>query len=108
MAVTIDPRPTYFGDRLIVTGSFTGGSATETIDLTSLFSTVDAYILNSEPTPQTVDSADAVSGDGSDEVVLNLMPAASIDTARTTITVFEPFAGGNVGPGTFLAIGRRS
>ena len=107
MAVTIDPRPTYFGDRLIVTGSFTGGSATETIDLTSLFSTVDAYIINSEPTPQTVDTADAVSGAG-DEVVLNLMHAASIDAARTTITVFEAFAAAGVAPGTFLAIGRRS
>jgi hypothetical protein len=107
MAVTIDPRPTYFGDRLIVTGSFTGGGSTETIDLTSLFSTVDAYIINSEPTPQPVDQADAVSGAG-DEVTINLMPAASIDTARTTITVFEASGGGNVTPGTFLAIGRRS
>ena len=32
MAVTIDPRPSYFGDRIIVTGTYTGGSTTETID----------------------------------------------------------------------------
>ena len=107
MAVTIDPRPTYFGDRLIVTGSFTGGGTTETIDLTSLFSTVDAYIINADPTPQPVDQADAVNG-SVDEVVINLAPVSQIDTARTTITITEASQGGNVTPGTFLAIGRRS
>ena len=46
MTVTIDPRPTYFGDRMVVTGTYTGGAATETIDLTSFFSRVDAFVVN--------------------------------------------------------------
>mgnify|MGYP001202111189 CR=1 FL=1 len=45
MAVTIDPRPTYFGDRMIVTGSY---AATDTsIDLSGLLVSIDAVILNS-------------------------------------------------------------
>ena len=45
MAVTIDPRPTYFGDRMIVTGSY---AATDTsIDLSGLLASIDAVILNS-------------------------------------------------------------
>jgi hypothetical protein len=31
MAVTIDPRPTYFGDRMVVTGSYEAGDTS--IDL---------------------------------------------------------------------------
>ena len=45
MAVTIDSRPTYFGDRMIITGSY---AATDTsIDLSSLLSSIDGVILNS-------------------------------------------------------------
>ena len=62
MAVTIDPRPTYFGDRLIVTGPLQVVAQLRQSHLTSLFSTVDAYILNIEPTPQPVDQDDAVNG----------------------------------------------
>jgi|TARA_Y100000015_G_C2357022_1_gene73400 hypothetical protein len=43
MAVTIDPRPTYFGDRMIVTGSTDGA---ETIDLSSLLASIDGAIAN--------------------------------------------------------------
>ena len=44
MAVTIDPRPTYFGDRMIVTGSY---AATDTsIDLSGLLASIDGVIVN--------------------------------------------------------------
>jgi len=43
MAVTIDPRPTYFGDRMIVTGSTDGAEA---IDLSSLLASIDGAIAN--------------------------------------------------------------
>lgn len=107
MAVTIDPRPTYFGDRMVVTGTYTGGSATETIDLTSFFSRVDAFVVNPDaPVPQSVDASDAT--DGAAEHNLNLLDVAHLDTARTTITVLQASDQDNVQPGSFLAIGRRS
>ena len=54
MTVTIDPRPTYFGDRMVVTGTYTGGNPTETINLASLFSRIDAFVVNPDvPVPQT-------------------------------------------------------
>jgi len=108
MTVTIDPRPTYFGDRMVVTGTYTGGAATETINLTSFFSRVDAFVVNpNSGVPQAVDSDDAVSG-GSAEHNLNLLDIGTLDAARTTITVRQATDQDNVQPGSFLAIGRRS
>ena len=43
MVVTIDPRPTYFGDRMIVTGSTTTG---ETVDLSGLLASIDGAMVN--------------------------------------------------------------
>ena len=104
MAVTIDPRPTYFGDRMIVTGSYTGGAATEAIALGSLLASVDAFIVNpSQTSPQSVDPAD---GAGSTEVALELLDVATL--SGTTITVTQATDQANVVAGTFLAIGRRS
>jgi|DEB0MinimDraft_3_1074331.scaffolds.fasta_scaffold30273_2 hypothetical protein len=107
MTVTIDPRPTYFGDRMVVTGTYTGGAATETIDLTSFFSRIDAFVVNPNASViQEVDSADAT--DGAAEHITNLLDVGSLDTARTTITVRQASDQDNVQPGSFLAIGRRS
>lgn len=90
MAVTIDPRPTYFGDRMVVTGSY---EATDTsIDLSSLLASIDFAGVNS-----------AVS------LVATTPPVTVADTATisgTTITVIG--AGGVTAGGTFMAIGRRS
>ena len=44
--VSIDPRPTYFGDRMIVTGTLTADGTTADIDLTSLLASVDNLIIN--------------------------------------------------------------
>ena len=108
MTVTIDPRPTYFGDRLIVTGSYTGGNPSETIDLTSLFSRIDAFIVNPDAeTPQPVDASNADGGAG-DNQNINLLDIGILDAARTTLTVRQASDQLPVGPGTFLAIGRRS
>tara|TARA_Y100001937_G_scaffold81912_1_gene110806 strand:- start:683 stop:910 length:228 start_codon:yes stop_codon:yes gene_type:complete len=51
MAVTIDPRPTYFGDRMIVTGSTSGG---ETVDLSSLLASIDGAMVNAIGSAATV------------------------------------------------------
>ncbi len=51
MAVTIDPRPTYFGDRMIVTGSATTGEA---VDLSSLLASIDGAMVNAIGNAATV------------------------------------------------------
>ena len=43
MAVTIDPRPTYFGDRMVVTGTYETGDTS--IDLSGLLASIDTAIL---------------------------------------------------------------
>tara|TARA_R100000353_G_scaffold27718_1_gene23317 strand:- start:205 stop:435 length:231 start_codon:yes stop_codon:yes gene_type:complete len=43
MAVTIDPRPTVFGDRVIITGSTDGAEA---IDLSDLLVSIDGAMVN--------------------------------------------------------------
>jgi len=81
MAVTIDPRPTVFGDRFIVTGSFEATDAS--IDLSAFFSSIDAVTIN-------------VTGPAA-------RPAEAHSINGTTI-VLGP--AGNAG--TFFAIGRRA
>ena len=102
MAVTIDPRPTYFGDRMIVTGTF--AQADTSIDLSGLLSSIDAFILNSTAAPATFNVRNAADDDNQ---ALSFTPLGHVD--GTTITII----GGNGGSGassngTFLAIGRRS
>jgi len=92
---------------MVVTGTYTGGAATETIDLTSFFSRVDAFVVNpNQSVVQEVDSADAT--DGAPEHITNLLDVGSLDAARTTITVRQASDQDGVQPGSFLAIGRRS
>lgn len=81
MAVTIDNRPTVFGDRLIITGTY---EATDTtIDLSAFLSEIDmAMCLRTGATPG---AAEAYTIDG------------------TTITLTAATAAGN-----FMAFGRRS
>tara|TARA_R100001510_G_C7592836_1_gene161964 strand:- start:547 stop:861 length:315 start_codon:yes stop_codon:yes gene_type:complete len=104
MAVTIDPRPTYFGDRMIVTGSYTAG--TTSIDLSSLLSKID--FANVIPTGQT-DLAVSPSDDGSDaDTIGGVQIADQCIFSGTTITVLKSGgAGAGTQPGTFFVIGRR-
>ena len=106
MAVTIDPRPTYFGDRIIVTGSYTAAAAVS-IELSSLMATIDAVIVN----PATVSATNISITDDSDNsdtlVGVSLGDVATF--SGTTITINKVTGlSGNTAAGTFLAIGRRS
>lgn len=112
MAVTIDPRPTYFGDRMVVTGSYEAGDTS--IDLSSLLASIDFAGVN----PSTA-QANLTTSDGTSTDIIALVDGCTV--SGTTITVVAAVNskdpdGGGVGPavpgatigGTFLAIGRRS
>lgn len=81
MAVSIDPRPSYMGDRMIVTGTY---EATDTeIDLSGLLASIDmAQVIR---TGATAGPAENYTVDGT-----------SIKMAAATVA------------GQFFAIGRRS
>ena len=102
MAVTIDSRPSYFGDRMIVTGTFAAADAS--IDLSGLLASIDAFILNSTAAPGTFNVRDAA---GSGTQAMSFTPLGHVD--GTTITIIGGNgASGASSNGTFLAIGRRS
>tara|TARA_R100001440_G_scaffold68794_1_gene90420 strand:- start:233 stop:562 length:330 start_codon:yes stop_codon:yes gene_type:complete len=109
MAVTIDTRPTVFGDRLIVTGTYEAGDAI--IDLSSQLANIDAFMLN--PTDNhtiIVDQVTTINGDATG------LPANKSFTLTdfglisgdTSIGIFPPVKSVTTKAGTFLAIGRRS
>lgn len=105
MAVTIDPRPTYFGDRIVVTGSYTAAAAVQ-IDLSSMMSSIDGIIVNPATiTPTNISVTD--DGDNSDTVAA--VSLGDVGTfSGTTITINGVTGlGGNTAAGTFVAIGRR-
>ena len=107
MAVTIDPRPTYFGDRMVVTGTF--GAGDNEIDLSSLLISIDFAGANLSGTlaeSPLVDSATHTT-----DVLFH--PQTRIDGTTIRIAMGAKDAGDvlNTSPtqaGTFLAIGRRS
>ena len=109
MAVTIDPRPSYFGDRMIVTGTFE--AADNSIDLSSILASIDFAGVNLSGALQESPITDT-GGTGNAQDVL-FHPQTRID--GTTIRLAMALAdGGGVANtavtqgGTFLAIGRRS
>ena len=105
MAVTIDPRPTVFGDRMIVTGSFEAGDTS--ISLADMLIEIDAIIVNFDAA-QILKHQDV---DITGGVTYAAVAGAAEDIATysgTTITIEPPFTGQTTNPGTFLAIGRRS
>jgi|TARA_R100000084_G_C4651183_1_gene149785 hypothetical protein len=105
MAVTIDPRPTYFGDRMIVTGSYEAGDTT--IELGGLLASIDGVIVN----PSAVQTAKHQDVDVANGTSYAAVTASNIDTAifsDTTITIAPVFTGETTTAGTFVAIGRRS
>ena len=105
MAVTIDPRPTVFGDRMIVTGSFAAGDTS--ISLADMLIEIDAIIVNFDAA-QTFRHQDVdILGGTSYAAVVGA--AEDIATySGTTITIEPPLTGQTTNGGTFLAIGRRS
>ena len=115
MAVTIDPRPTYFGDRMIVTGSYDAGETS--IDLSGLLASIDFAGIN----PAAAQASLVVSNTGThanDTIAL----VDNCTVSSTTITIVSPIVSldpdgvgtgsaavpGATISGTFLAIGRRS
>jgi len=106
MAVTIDPRPTYFGDRMVVTGTY--GASDALINLSSLLASIDFAAL----TPYDIVSdnrvEDGSAADGSDLAPFISPEFATVAAGGTSIAVNAAgFATTNQG-GTFIAIGRRS
>jgi hypothetical protein len=105
MAVTIDTRPTYFGDRMIVTGSYEAGDTS--IDLSGLLVSIDAVIINSASI-QTHNISITDDSDNSDTVANVAHVDAAIFSGSTITIGPAEGSGGNTKAGTFLAIGRRS
>ena len=108
MAITIDPRPTVFGDRLIVTGTYEAGD--EQIDLSNQLANIDAFIINPATSfngeVQNLGNIDGSAGAQSLETV-NLVEFGNLN-GPTAIQITVPIKGVVTKGGTFLAIGRRS
>ena len=77
MAVAIDPRPTYFGDRIVITGTYAAADTLET----------------------------GGAADASDGAPFIFGEFATV--SGTTITVNTPGGAQATAGGTFFAIGRR-
>jgi hypothetical protein len=106
MAVTIDPRTSVFGDRLIVTGTYAAGD--NAVDLSSILASIDFAGANSSgiiASRPLVDSA-------THTTAVVFAPDVRID--GTTIRIAGGLADSTIGDtaptqaGTFIAIGRRS
>ena len=105
MAITIDTRPTVFGDRLVVTGSYEAGDTS--IDLSSQLASIDAITVNPS-TPNNLSIQDADPAGGSSFGVTALVALDVATFSGTTISITPPALGQTTKAGTFLAIGRRS
>tara|TARA_R110002012_G_scaffold55734_5_gene142292 strand:- start:40 stop:366 length:327 start_codon:yes stop_codon:yes gene_type:complete len=102
---TIDPRPTVFGDRLVITGSYTAGdTGTLSIDLSSQLSSIDWAGSNFSGALVPISITDTGGGGNIQDVHLN--PVFTID--GTTLRVGSGLSAFPIIAGTFIAIGRRS
>ena len=103
---TIDPRPSYFGDRMIITGSYTAGdTGTLTIDLSSFLSEIDFAGANSSGGVAAATITDTGASPAAVQLV-NFPPDVRIDGTSVKIAHgLDAFPGQ---AGTFIAIGRRS
>jgi hypothetical protein len=103
MAITFDQRPTVFGDRIIVTGTFAASDTS--IDLSSMMSSVDACIANLTSAESPVEVRNSADNDA-----IEIQPTLDVSVSGTTVTLSTFGTGGPGAPsggGTFLAIGRR-
>ena len=102
---TIDARPTVFGDRMIITGSYTAGdTGTLTIDLSSFLSEIDFAVANSSG--GVAGSAITDTGGVPPTQVVNFAPDVRID--GTSVKIAHGLVAFPEQAGTFIAIGRRS
>lgn len=105
MAVTIDPRPTVFGDRMIITGSYEAGDTS--IDLSSQLASIDACIVNpSAPNVANHQDVDVAGGSSFGAKVHQAFDNGSF--SGTTVSISPAYATQTTKAGTFLVIGRRS
>ena len=108
MAITIDARPTYFGDRMIVTGTFEAGD--NSVDLTDMLASIDFAGVNFSGILAETPLTDTGASPPTQDVLFH--PQTRID--GTTIRIAAGLADGTLADtaatqgGTFLAIGRRS
>jgi hypothetical protein len=102
MAVTIDPRPSVFGDRMILTGSYEAADAT--IDLSAFFSSIDFAGVNSSGASAAVPITDTGAVPPSQDVYFQ--PIVRID--GTSLRIAAGLADQAAEAGTFFAIGRRA
>ena len=105
MAATLDPRPTVFGDRMIITGSYTAG--TTSIALADHLASIDAVIVN----PSSAQTAKIEDLDIANGTTYTAVTVSNLDIATfsgTTITIAPVSTGETTTAGTFLVIGRRS
>ena len=102
---TIDPRPTVFGDRLVITGSYTAGdTGTLSIDLSSQLSSIDWAGSNFSGALVPISITDTGGAGNVQDVHLN--PVFTVD--GTTLRVGSGLVAYPIIAGTFIAIGRRS
>tara|TARA_R100000900_G_scaffold47675_1_gene38445 strand:+ start:1719 stop:2045 length:327 start_codon:yes stop_codon:yes gene_type:complete len=102
---TIDPRPSYFGDRMIITGSYTAGdTGTLTIDLSSQLASIDFAGTNGAGALSAVGIFDTGGAGDAQDVHFNNLCVIN----GSSILIASGNAGFPVKAGTFIAIGRRS
>ena len=101
--LTIDPRPTYFGDRIVVTGSYEASDTS--IDLSSLMSSIDFADINPTSAMAPVNLEIGGAADESDATPFTFRNFATV--SGTTITINKVEASQTAIAGTFFAIGRR-
>jgi hypothetical protein len=100
MAVSIDPRPTVFGDRYVVTGTY---AATDTtIDLSAQLSSIDMCVLTPTAEPSAVTVTTTPPAD------LNIADVVQVDGTTVTIHNGDDANSGASVAGTFMAMGRRA
>ena len=109
MAITIDPRPTVFGDRMIITGTFAAGD--NSIDLSSFLSEIDFAGANASGALAARAITDTGGTANLQSVIFGIDVRIDGTTIRLAAGLQDPGALANTAPGqagTFIAIGRRS
>mgnify|MGYP003626659373 CR=1 FL=1 len=104
MAVSIDSRPTVFGNKIVVTGTY--AAADTSIDLSSMMSSIDMATA----TPTAPIAPQVLSPGGAADATVGAVPFTFGEFATvngTTITVNTPGAAQATIGGTFMAIGNR-
>tara|TARA_R110001592_G_scaffold32591_6_gene114038 strand:+ start:5687 stop:6007 length:321 start_codon:yes stop_codon:yes gene_type:complete len=106
MAVTIDPRPSYFGDRMVVTGSYGAGDLS--IALGDILASIDMAVLTPIAPINPTNLETGTAADNSDIEGFTFAEFATVAANGTTLAINTPLAGQTVAGGRFIAIGRRS